>query len=137
MKMFKKKTSKLDLNPPKPPSKAEILEDLESFCAESILMQKSRRNSTLASTVAGLDASATGKDAEVHRDADVWWAKFEKFLIEVDELESYKKQFEVKKNHLEKLDGVIQTMSGNIRNQITDELQRALDEASDTGNDLK
>lgn len=139
--MFGRKKTKLDVSLPKPPTKAEILEDLSTFCMDRTLLDAAKRRSSI--TTAGLAALASiddsSKTAGVEQDMHLenWWSKFEIFLSEVDDLENYQKQFDGKKQSLEKLDSTIRVLSEDVHAQISKNVQRALDEAADNGSDLK
>lgn len=139
--MFGRKKTKLDVSLPKPPTKAEILEDLSTFCMDRTLHDAARRrSSTSTATVAALASigespKTAGIDQDVH--LEHWWTKFETFLNEVDDLESYQKQFDAKRKNLEKLDGTIRVLSEDVQTQISKSVQSALDEAADNGSDLK
>lgn len=139
--MFGRKKTKLDVSLPKPPSKAEILEDLSTFCMDRTLLDAAkRRSSTTTGGVAELASiGESSKTAGVEQDIHLenWWNKFEIFLSEVDDLENYQKQFDAKKQSLEKLDSTIRVLSEDVHAQISKNVQRALDEAADIGSDLK
>lgn len=137
-KMFKKKSSKINVRPPKPPTKAEILEDLETFCVDHVFLQNARRLST-ASLAASVSANESTKPLEEENgiNLDDWWLKFETFLTEIDEMEVYQKQFDVKKKSLKRLDGTIQIMSDDIQLKISENLEKVLNEVADDDNDLK
>lgn len=139
--MFGRKKTKLDVSLPKPPTKAEILEDLGTFCVDRPLFDASRRRSSTNTTTAAALASIgdSSKTAGTEQDAHLenWWNKFETFLNEVDDLENYQKQFDAKRKNLEKLDSTIRVLSDDIHAQIGKSVQSALDEAADNCSDLK
>lgn len=136
--MFGRKKTKLDVSLPKPPTKAEILEDLNTFCMDQTLLDPARRRSSTSTGVAALASiGESSKSSEQDVQLENWWNKFETFLSEVNDLESYQKQFDAKREHLGKLDSAIRVLSEDIHTQINKSVQSALDEAADNGSDLK
>lgn len=127
--MFRRKT-KLDVALPKPPTRDEILEDLEFFSLDRVLLSKDRRQSS----VTGLNVLSKSRQEktkpkadesnEEDKELDLWWQKFEEFLNDVDDLESYRKEFNSKKTYLNKLDEEIvrvsQSTDTSIRKGIDD-----------------
>lgn len=143
--MFKRK-SKLNSNLPEPPTKAEILEDLETFSLD--LMNRTRHSissrilSTSVSSLDPVDSPKTPnrktKEPETDRQLEEWWdTKFEKFLSDIDKLEIYQKQFAKKKTNLAKLDETIGLMADDIHTRITDSLEKAQAEIPEAEQDLK
>lgn len=140
--MFKRK-SKLDADLPKPPTKAEILDDLETFSLDHV--NRSQRNdSTLGALSASdlsLDSSKATKrgrnGSESEHQLEEWWDTFEKFLSDIDKLEVYQKQFASKKTSLAKLDETIGLMADDIQTRITDSLEKAMAQMPETEPDLK
>lgn len=132
-------------NPPNPPTRAEILEDLETFSLDHMLDKSTvgiddentlGTHSTSDSSLNALDSQRTGskrvrKDSEKDVPLEEWWNTFEKFLSDIDKLEIYQKQFEVKKANLAKLDESIGLMADEIQTRINDSLQKAFDEITD------
>lgn len=139
--MFGRKKTKLDVSLPKPPTKAEILEDLGAFCMDLTLLDAAkRRTSTTTAAVGGLASlNESQKAAGIEQDVDLerWWNKFEKFLDEVNDVENHQKLFDAKRNNLEKLDSTIRVLSQDVQTQIGKSVQSALEEAADDGSDLK
>lgn len=138
--MFGRKKTKLDVSLPKPPTKAEILEDLNTFCMDRTVIDPARRRSSTSTGVAALASiGESSKSSGIEQDVQLgnWWNKFETFLSEVDDLESYQKQFNARRENLGKLDSVIRVLSEDIHTQISKSVQSALDEAADNGSDLK
>lgn len=147
--MFSRKSKKSVESPPKPPTKAEILEDLETFSMDHILEKPRRRlgderigahstsDSSLNSIESLKNAKRERKDSECDSQLDEWWETFEKFLGDIDKLEVYQKQFGTKKNNLAKLDESIGLLSDEIHTRITDSLQKAMDEIPESEPDLK
>lgn len=139
--MFRRKITKLDADQPKPPSKAEILEDLHTFGIDHMLVDKTRRRISNTIDINLIDLPKSGKaqsiESDEGRQLNEWWLKFEKFLGDIDELESYQKQFDGKKRNLATLDDQISTMADEIQTKIGDSLQKALDEVNDGERDLK
>lgn len=143
--MFRRKT-KLDSNPPKPPTKTEILDDLETFSLEHV-NRTQRNESTLAAlstsdlSLNSMDSSKTSKKGRNESDSDhhldEWWNTFEKFLSDIDKLEVYQKQFVSKKSNLAKLDETIGLMADDIQTRIDDSLGKAMAELPETEPDLK
>lgn len=148
LKMFSRK-SKLNGDLPKPPTKAEILEDLETFSLDHIALDRTRRRfgdensigafSTSDSSLNAGDSSKTGKreSKDPENELNEWWDTFEKFLSDIDKLELYKKQLDVKKNNFAKLDESIGLMADEMQTRINDSLQKAMDEIPDSEQDLK
>lgn len=145
-KMFSRK-SKIGGDPPKPPTRAEILEDLETFTVDH--MEKTHRRLvdettigaflTSESSINSLDKPKTGKrdGKDSENELNEWWQTFEKFLSDINKLELYQKQFEAKKNNFAKLDESIGLMADDIQTRINDSLQKAIDEIPDSEQDLK
>lgn len=145
--MFSRKKS--NSNPPKPPTKAEILEDLETFQMDHILNKSHSLgddntigiHSTSDASLNTMDSSKTfkrdRKESETDGQLDEWWIKFEKFLSDIEKLEIYQKQFDLKKANLSKLDESINLMADDIQTRINDSLQKALDEIPEMEPDLK
>lgn len=145
--MFSRKKSNSNL--PKPPTKAEILEDLETFRMDHILDKSIgigdentlSMHSTSDTSLNTLDSSKTikrdRKESETDGQLNEWWTKFEKFLSDIDKLEIYQKQFDVKKTNLAKLDESIGLMADDIQTRINDSLQKALNEIPEMDPDLK
>lgn len=137
-------------NVPKPPTKAEILEDLDTFRMDHIILDKSHAkicdeigiHSTSSSSLNTMDSSKTvgkrdGKESEADAQLDEWWTTFEKFLSDIDKLEVHQKQFDAKKVNMSKLDESISLMADDIQTRINDSLQKALNEMPDMDPDLK
>lgn len=143
--MFRRKASKLDGKEPKPPTKAEILEDLQTFNIDHIRLDETRQRLDditlmhLKKTDSLIDSSAIGKSGETDENAQLeeWWDSFEKFLSDIDKLETYQKHLEAKKMNLTKLDETVARLADDINTRITDSLQKALDEIAENENDLK
>ncbi|XP_031627670.1 uncharacterized protein LOC116343622 [Contarinia nasturtii] len=145
--MFRRK-SKLDGNPPKPPTKTEILEDLETFNTNHMNRTR-RKDSNFLGELSTFDASKSvldstkitkrdRKESGSEQQLEEWWDKFEKFLDDIEKLETYQKQFETKKMNLAKLDETIGLMADDIQTRINDSLGKALAEIPDTDDhDLK
>lgn len=143
--MFKRK-SKLDVDPPKPPTKAEILDDLETFSLDHI-NRTQRNESTLAAlstsdlSLNPTDSSKSTKrgrnESESEHQLEEWWDTFEQFLGDIEKLEVYQKQFEAKKTSLAKLDETIGLMADDIQTRITDSIEKAMAEIPETAPDLK
>lgn len=142
--MFRRKSSKLDGKEPKPPTKAEILEDLETFNVDNLRLDETRRrldDSTLThlkktdSMVAPVESPTKSTESDDKRQLEEWWNSFEKFLGDIDKLETYQKHFESKKANLTKLDDTIAIMADDIQTRISNSLQMAFEELP--GNDLK
>lgn len=145
--MFSRK-SKLDKDPPSPPTKAEILEDLETFSLHNINLSKlhkrfgeetlgadSTLNTPLNATETVKTEKRDGKESE--RQLGEWWDTFEKFLSDIDRLEIYQRQFDAKKTNLAKLDETIGLMADDIQTRITDSLEKATAEIPESEQDLK
>lgn len=140
--------NKSNTNLPKPPTKAEILEDLETFRMDHIILDKSFGDentlgihSTSDTSLNAMDSSKSAKrdrkELETDGQLDEWWSKFEKFLSDIDKLEIYKKQFNVKKTNLAKLDESIGLMADDIQTRINDKLTRIMNEIPEMDPDLK
>lgn len=150
MKVFSRK-SKLEGEPPRPPTKAEILEDLETFSLDHINLNKTYGKLGDESTLSGFsvsDASISssetskiekrdGKESQGERQLDEWWNTFEKFLNDIDKLEIHQNHFKAKKSSLAKLDETIELMADDIQTRITDRLEKATAEIPDSEQDLK
>ncbi|XP_055301101.1 uncharacterized protein LOC129567809 [Sitodiplosis mosellana] len=140
--MFRRKT-KLDGDLPQPPTKAEILEDLETFSLDHV--NRTQRNESALSTsdlsLNAMDSSKTMKrgrnEPESEHQLEEWWDKFEKFLSDIDQLEVYQKQFGSKKMSLAKLDETIGLMADDIQTRINDSLGKAMAQVPETEPDLK
>lgn len=142
--------NKSNSNPPKPPTKAEILDDLETFRMDHVL-DKSHTgidDDNTFGTLSTSNASMTAQDLHktIKRDRnesetdiplDEWWNTFEHFLSDIDKLEIHQKQFDVKKRNLAKLDESIGLMADDIQTRINDSLQKALNEIPEMQPDLK
>lgn len=140
IKMFRRKTSKLDAEQLKPPTKKEILEDLQTFVVEPFISEKERRRlSNIDTTLIDLQKSgkSSGAETEENRELNQWWLKFEKFLGDIDDLENFHKQFDIKKTTLAKVDKTIGIMADEIQTRVSDSLQKALDEVADGEQDLR
>lgn len=145
--MFRRKSSKLSGKEPKPPTKAEILEDLETFNVDHIRIEETRRRlddnalSHLKKTdtlIAPIESpSKNNNESDEARQLTEWWNSFEKFLGDIDKLETFQKHFEAKKSNLVKLDDTIALMTDDIQTKITSSLQMASDEIVENENDLK
>lgn len=143
--MFLRKAKKTDVSLPKPPTKSEILDDLETFQMEHVLTKSNRNtlgaHSTSDTSLNSLDASKSlksdRKDSEGDAQLDEWWQQFEKFLGDIDKLEMYQKQFQAKKMNLSKLDESIGLMADDIQTRINDSLQKAMNEIPECDQDLK
>lgn len=142
--------NKSNSNPPKPPTKAEILEDLETFRLDHILDEShsgigdehtfgihSTSDTSLNATDSSKIIKRDRKDSEADGQLDEWWMKFEKFLSDIDKLEIYRKQFDAKKTNLAKLDESIGLMADDIQTRINDSLQKAMNEMPEMDPDLK
>lgn len=131
----------MDESLPKAPTRAEILEDLGTFCMDRTLLDASKRRPSAASAeiaaLASNDDSPKATGAEQDANLERWWNKFETFLSEIDDLDSYRKQFDAKRENLTKLDVAIRVLSQAVHTEISKSVQSALDEASDNGSDLK
>lgn len=150
MRVFSRK-SKIDGEPPKPPTKAEILEDLDTFSLDHINLNKTHRRLGEESTLGAFSTSDASlgatelskidkrddKESNSERQLDEWWDTFEKFLCDIDKLEVHQKHFQAKKTNLAKLDETIGLMADDIHTRITDSLQKATAEISDSEQDLK
>lgn len=140
--MFKRK-SKLDVDLPQPPTKAEILDDLETFSLDHVNRAQRNESSLLAldRSLNATDSSKTTKrgrnDTESEHQLEEWWDKFEKFLSDIDKLEVYQKQFESKKTKLAKLDETIGLMADDIQTRINDSFEKAMAQMPETQPDLK
>lgn len=146
--MFRRKTSKLDGKQPQPPTKTEILEDLETFNFDNIRMEETRRrldDSSLAhlkktdTLIASSESLTATKiyETDEHRKLDEWWNSFETFLSDIDKLETYQKHFDAKKTNLVKLDDTVAIMADDIQTRISNSLQKALNEIDENEHDLK
>lgn len=142
--------NKSNSNPPKPPTKAEILDDLETFQMDHILNKSHSgtgdeitfgAHSTSDTSLNAMDSSKINKrerkESEADGQLDEWWTSFEKFLSDIDKLEIYQKQFDVKKANLAKLDESIGLMADDIQTRINDSLQKAMNEMPEMDPDLK
>lgn len=149
MRIFSRK-SESDTDPPNPPAKAEILEDLETFSLHNINLTKSHKklgegtldatstsDITLNTTEAAKTEKRDGKESESKRQLDEWWTTFERFLSDIDRLEINRKQFETKKTNLSKLDETITLMADDIQTRITDSLEKSSAEIPESEQDLK
>lgn len=139
--MFRRKSLKLSMTKPKPPTKAEILEDLETFSVDHIRIEETRRrldDNTLThlkktdTLIASIESPSKNNN-----ESQEWWNSFEKFLGDIDKLETYQKHFVAKKSNLVKLDDTIALMADDIQTKITNSLQKASDEIVECENDLK
>lgn len=139
--------NKSNSNPPKPPTKAEILEDLETFQVDHIILDKSHsgigdeNTFNTDASLSTMDSSKINKrdrkESEADGQLDEWWTTFETFLSDIGKLEIYQKQFDVKKTNLSKLDESIGLMADDIQTRINDSLQKAMNEIPDMVPDLK
>lgn len=150
MRIFRGKWSKLDGKEPKPPTKADILEDLQTFNVDHLRVEKTHRRlddtalSQLKKTdisIASVESTATttktNESTDEERQLEEWWESFEKFLSDIDKLEMYQQHFEAKKTNLIKLDDTIAIMADDIQTRISNSLQKALEEVVENENDLK
>lgn len=137
--------SKVDDDQPKPPSKAEILEDLETFSIEHLKnADQTRRqpDTSLLSlnddTLNTTESTKSNKhETDENKQLTEWWDTFEKFIGDVDKLQTYQKQFEVKKGNLKQLDQSVKVMVDDIQSRIEDSLQKARDEMDEDHIDIK
>lgn len=141
--MFFRK-SKIDDELPKPPTKAEILEDLQTFSVEHLRNHDLQRRSPEASQSpadlsASLNATEPLKTPKPEDDNGLaeWWDMFEKFLGDVDKLEAYQKEFDVKRQNLEELDRSVKQMVDDIQTQLRDGLDKVREELGEEPVDLK
>lgn len=141
--MFRRR-SKIDDDQPKPPSKAEILEDLQTFSIEQMMnAEQTRRQDTsqLSLNDDSLNTTEPTKsnknETEGNKQLNEWWETFEKFIGDVDKLQTFQKQFEVKKANLMKLDQSIKVMVDDIQARIADSLEKTRDEMDDDPIDIK
>lgn len=141
--MFRRR-SKIDDDQPKPPSKAEILEDLQTFSIEQMVnAEQTRRQDTsqLSLNDDSLNTTEPTKsnknETEGNKQLNEWWETFEKFIGDVDKLQTFQKQFEVKKANLMKLDQSIKVMVDDIQARIADSLEKTRDEMDDDPIDIK
>lgn len=143
--MFFRK-SKVDDELPKPPTKAEILEDLQTFSIDQLRSANQSRRSPEASlsSLGDLNASPTLNDSTKTQKPEVddnglaeWWETFEKFLGDVEKMEAYQKEFEVKRRNLEELDQTVKQMVDDIQTQLRDGLDKVREELGEEPIDLK
>lgn len=145
--------NKSTANPPKPPTKPDILEDLKTFRIDHIVLDKTHSkigdeigalsiHSTSDTSLNAMDSSKVAakrdrNESESNAHLDEWWTTFEKFIGDIDKLEVHQKQFDVKKVNLAKLDESIGLMADDIQTRINDSLQKALNEIPEMDTDLK
>lgn len=134
--MFRRK-SKLNVSLPKPPTKDEILEDMEYFSLDRMLTGKDRRQSTASNLNASLDADKDSREKDGDVQLEEWWQKFETFLTDINDLESYRKQFEYKKTNVNKLDEEISAISEDISSKLKVGIQKVTDEITENEQDLR
>lgn len=133
--MFRRK-SKLNVSLPKPPTKEEILEDMEYFSLDRMLMGKDRRMSTASHLNPSLDKSRESENDSDEK-LDEWWHKFETFLNDIDDLGSYQKQFEIKTTNVNKLDDEISAISEDINSKLKQGIEKVNDEITENEQDLR
>lgn len=121
---------------PKPPSKDEILSDLETFhvaqpirertrdSADTEAKQEQRTSSTLPTTSPTTSNRSTTTSAPRIDDA-VWWSYFENFLADIDELKNYRQYLEFKKTDLAEFDSFITEESSEIDKQLREHIETA------------
>lgn len=141
--MFRKSSS-IESKLPKPPTRSEILEDMENFNFELISDEIPENNSSIT-TITSTTESSKGERDQQSTDAQSgsgknlveWWQQFETFLNCIKVLGNKQVQFDVKKKNLTRLDTTLSNMSTDITNQLNDGFERARCEIDDDCINLK
>lgn len=108
--MFKR--SKAELTPPKPPTFAEILEDMETFLVEKPPIERVRSLPSTPST-----------DANTKIDLENWWKVFETFYADNEDLQSVRRKIIACQKELEESKKEIKDKTDSIQNEIDVALQ--------------
>lgn len=109
--MFKK--SKPELKPPKPPTFAQVLEDMETFLVEKPPIEKVRTLPTAT--------NPDGNSNIISNDVEHWWKVFETFCSDNDDLQNVRRKILASQKLLDDTKREI--------NEATDSIQREIDEA--------
>lgn len=118
---------------PKPPSKEEILNDLETFHVIQPIRErnrdepdaeKQRQRTSPTSTTNSPSATSPSAPAQPIDDSE-WWTKFEYFLADIDELKNYRQYLQFKKNDLADLDNFITEESNEIQRKLREHIEEA------------
>lgn len=127
--MFRR-NKKADPEMPKPPTKEEILSDLKTFHIIRPVRERNhdttetdaqkQDNVSLASNTSTVTTPATSPN--VVDDAE-WWAQFENFLADIEELKNYRQYLQFKKADLIDLDRFISKESDDIHNKLRDHIE--------------
>lgn len=140
--MFKKSSS-LESKLPKPPNRAEILQDMENFNFE-LVSEIQQNENILPATVDSSSSSAVERDqqsqssdGQSRKNLPEWWQQFETFLNDIKHLEKKQMQFNMKKSNLKKLDTTITNMATDIRSQLDEGFELARHEIEDDSINLK
>lgn len=135
--MFRKSSS-LESKLPKPPTRAEILEDMETFNFEEFSENSlATVTSTNTESPKGEREQQSSLDAQNGRNLDEWWQQFETYLDCIKVLENKQVQFDAKKINLARLDTTVSNMSTDITNQLQDAFDRAKTEIDEDFINLK
>lgn len=140
--MFRRR-AKIEDEQPKPPTKAEMLEDLQTCSIESLIEVNSYRNSDPSKRFADTSLSSAESTKTNQQESDdehefnEWWGTFKKFIDDVDKLEAYKKQFAEKRKKLDELDQTIKHVVDDIEQKMMESIQRVRDELDDDPIDIE
>lgn len=134
--MFRRKP-KSDISLPEPPTREEILEDLEYFSMDRMFLGKERRGSSVSVANVSITKDSPSGDDDERKRLDDWWQTFEGFLDNIDDLESYRQKLDLKRSAINALDEEICAVSGDISARLKESVQKAAEEIAENGNDLR
>lgn len=110
------KNAKTELKPPKPPTFAQILEDMETFLVEKPPIEKVR---VLTSSTTNLD----GNPNNSCNDLDMWWKVFETFYSDNEDLQSVRRKIIASQKLLDDKKMEINDKTNSIQHEIDVALQ--------------
>lgn len=138
--MFRR-AKKLDADIPQPPTKEDILKDLETFyIAQSMATERNNRSDSGAPDGTENNSGQTANNNNSNDDcslassstvvstskaSDQWWGRFDHFLNDIDQLKNYREYLKYKKNDLSDLDSFITDQASDITAKIKRNMEAA------------
>lgn len=138
--MFRR-AKKLDADIPQPPTKEDILSDLETFyIAQAMSTERNSRsdggvpdgtdnNSGTLANNSFSDENSIGNSSSTAvvaaSPADPWWSRFDHFLNDIDQLKNYREYLKYKKNDLSDLDSFITVKVNDMSDKIKRNMEAA------------
>lgn len=107
--MFKK--AKAELKPPKPPTFAQILEDMETFLVEKPAIEKVR-------TLPNSTTNPEGNSNTSCNDVEMWWKVFETFYSDNEDLQNVRRKINASQKLLEEKKKEITDKTDSIQQEI-------------------